>query len=314
MAADTEHPARQQDTAATGEALHTHCRALSRSAAASPALACARLSATLRIASRSPSRNYRAGTPVLDRVVPRSVRRASAAWTAKRRWISRGTACTCCNTARPDEAELRPDDAALGAQPGGRAPHPAPHGGARRPALPGGPRGRGGLRAARPAPHRPGAVDGGVRGGAGQAQARLHPPPRVQAPVAGDHPRYRRRRRAGAHRRAASALRLSHGLPDLGHRLRLRRAPRHPVLGAVLPDQLVHAGLGDRGAELPGLLPEYFDAAVENSSELYNYYEWNAKNRASAAQHVEVRHARAARAAPSRSSSATSASWRRPAG
>ena len=33
--------------------------------------------------------------------------------------------------------------------------------------------------------------------------------------------------------------------------------------------------------------PEYFDAAVENSSELYNYYEWSAKNRASAARHVK---------------------------
>ena len=33
--------------------------------------------------------------------------------------------------------------------------------------------------------------------------------------------------------------------------------------------------------------PDYFDAAVENSSEIYNYYEWNTKNRASAAQHVK---------------------------
>ncbi len=33
--------------------------------------------------------------------------------------------------------------------------------------------------------------------------------------------------------------------------------------------------------------PEYFNAPVENSSEIYNYYEWNAKNRASAAQHVK---------------------------
>ena len=33
--------------------------------------------------------------------------------------------------------------------------------------------------------------------------------------------------------------------------------------------------------------PEYFNQAVENSSEIYNYYEWNTKNRASAAQHVK---------------------------
>lgn len=34
--------------------------------------------------------------------------------------------------------------------------------------------------------------------------------------------------------------------------------------------------------------PDYFGKAVENSSEIYNYYEWNAKNRASAAQHVKA--------------------------
>ena len=34
--------------------------------------------------------------------------------------------------------------------------------------------------------------------------------------------------------------------------------------------------------------PEYFGKAVENSSEIYNYYEWNTKNRASAAQHVKA--------------------------
>src|SRR3712207_5975308 len=33
--------------------------------------------------------------------------------------------------------------------------------------------------------------------------------------------------------------------------------------------------------------PDYFDKPVENSSEIYNYYEWNAKNRAGAAQHVK---------------------------
>lgn len=35
-----------------------------------------------------------------------------------------------------------------------------------------------------------------------------------------------------------------------------------------------------------GFYPEYFDRPVENNSEIYNYYEWNTKNRASAAQHV----------------------------
>jgi hypothetical protein len=36
-----------------------------------------------------------------------------------------------------------------------------------------------------------------------------------------------------------------------------------------------------------GFYPGYFDDAVENNSEIYNYYEWNMKSRASAAQHVK---------------------------
>jgi hypothetical protein len=36
-----------------------------------------------------------------------------------------------------------------------------------------------------------------------------------------------------------------------------------------------------------GFYPNYFDKAVANNSEIYNYYEWNTKNRASAAQHVK---------------------------
>jgi hypothetical protein len=36
-----------------------------------------------------------------------------------------------------------------------------------------------------------------------------------------------------------------------------------------------------------GFYPSYFDAPVKNNSEIYNYYEWNSKNRASAAQHVK---------------------------
>jgi hypothetical protein len=35
-----------------------------------------------------------------------------------------------------------------------------------------------------------------------------------------------------------------------------------------------------------GFYPRYFGEAVKNNSEIYNYYEWNAKNRATAAQHV----------------------------
>jgi hypothetical protein len=35
-----------------------------------------------------------------------------------------------------------------------------------------------------------------------------------------------------------------------------------------------------------GFYPRYFDEAVRNNSEIYNYYEWNAKNRATAAQYV----------------------------
>lgn len=35
-----------------------------------------------------------------------------------------------------------------------------------------------------------------------------------------------------------------------------------------------------------GFYPRYFEEAVENSSDIYNYYEWNTKNRATAVQHV----------------------------
>ena len=37
--------------------------------------------------------------------------------------------------------------------------------------------------------------------------------------------------------------------------------------------------------------PRYVDEPVENDSEIYNYYEWNTKNRAAAAQHVQARYA-----------------------
>jgi hypothetical protein len=36
-----------------------------------------------------------------------------------------------------------------------------------------------------------------------------------------------------------------------------------------------------------GFYPRYFNEAVKNNSEIYNYYEWNTKNRATAAQHVK---------------------------
>ena len=36
-----------------------------------------------------------------------------------------------------------------------------------------------------------------------------------------------------------------------------------------------------------GFYPRYFGEAVQNNSEIYNYYEWNAKSRATAAQHVK---------------------------
>jgi hypothetical protein len=35
-----------------------------------------------------------------------------------------------------------------------------------------------------------------------------------------------------------------------------------------------------------GFYPSYFDKPVKNNSEIYNYYEWNTKSRAGAAQHV----------------------------
>jgi hypothetical protein len=36
-----------------------------------------------------------------------------------------------------------------------------------------------------------------------------------------------------------------------------------------------------------GFYPRYFQEPVRNNSETYNYYEWNAKNRATAARHVK---------------------------
>ena len=36
-----------------------------------------------------------------------------------------------------------------------------------------------------------------------------------------------------------------------------------------------------------GFYPRYFDEGVANNSEIYNYYEWNEKSRATAAQHVK---------------------------
>jgi hypothetical protein len=36
-----------------------------------------------------------------------------------------------------------------------------------------------------------------------------------------------------------------------------------------------------------GFYPRYFSEPIENNSDIYNYYEWNTKNRASAAQHVK---------------------------
>ena len=36
-----------------------------------------------------------------------------------------------------------------------------------------------------------------------------------------------------------------------------------------------------------GFYPRYFSEPVKNNSEIYNYYEWNAKNRVTASQHVK---------------------------
>jgi hypothetical protein len=37
-----------------------------------------------------------------------------------------------------------------------------------------------------------------------------------------------------------------------------------------------------------GFYPRYFNEAIKNNSEVYNYYEWNMRNRATAAQHVKT--------------------------
>ena len=36
-----------------------------------------------------------------------------------------------------------------------------------------------------------------------------------------------------------------------------------------------------------GFYPRYFKESIKNNSEIYNYYEWNAKNRATASQHIK---------------------------
>jgi hypothetical protein len=36
-----------------------------------------------------------------------------------------------------------------------------------------------------------------------------------------------------------------------------------------------------------GFYPRYYDQAVKNNSDIYNYYEWNTKNRATASQHIK---------------------------
>lgn len=41
------------------------------------------------------------------------------------------------------------------------------------------------------------------------------------------------------------------------------------------------------GDNAMGFYPDYFQEPVKNNSEIYNYYEWNVKNRASAAKHVK---------------------------
>jgi hypothetical protein len=50
--------------------------------------------------------------------------------------------------------------------------------------------------------------------------------------------------------------------------------------GADVPDQLVDPN------NAMGFYPRYATEPVKNNSEIYNYYEWNTKNRASAAEHV----------------------------
>ena len=37
-----------------------------------------------------------------------------------------------------------------------------------------------------------------------------------------------------------------------------------------------------------GFYPRHFEEGVENNSEIYNYYEWNEKNRGTAAQHIKT--------------------------
>ena len=58
------------------------------------------------------------------------------------------------------------------------------------------------------------------------------------------------------------------------------------VLGTDATAKYLDAGLGRRARKRDGVPLRVFDVEVPNSSAVYNYYEWNAKYRPSAASNV----------------------------
>ena len=85
---------------------------------------------------------------------------------------------------------------------------------------------------------------------------------------------------------APPALGLSLALPVVWYRLRLPPASRHLVFGTNVSAELVAPIYPLEPDNAMGFYPHYFAGPVKNNSEIYNYYEWNMKNRATA-QHVK---------------------------
>ena len=68
-------------------------------------------------------------------------------------------------------------------------------------------------------------------------------------------------------------------LPHRGDRLCVPSAPRHVVLGAAVPAQLVDPDLRHRSGRAMAFHPRYWTRAVQNSSTRYNYDGWNKTSR-----------------------------------
>ena len=101
-------------------------------------------------------------------------------------------------------------------------------------------------------------------GDPGEAEARLHPPSGIEELHSRDPERLRMRPREDLFRRAAPAHGLLRQLPLGRAGLRIPPPPRHVVLGAALPAQLVAPGLRHRAGQLHGVPPALLGEPVAN--------------------------------------------------